>query len=24
YIELAVVADHGIFTKYNSNLNTIR
>nr|P0C6S0.1 RecName: Full=Snake venom metalloproteinase BnP1; Short=SVMP [Bothrops pauloensis] len=24
YIELAVVADHGMFTKYNSNINTIR
>nr|P0DQT6.1 RecName: Full=Snake venom metalloproteinase BmooMP-I; Short=SVMP [Bothrops moojeni] len=24
YIELAVVADNGMFTKYNSNLNTIR
>nr|P22796.1 RecName: Full=Snake venom metalloproteinase hemorrhagic factor 2; Short=SVMP; AltName: Full=Hemorrhagic factor II; AltName: Full=LHF-II [Lachesis muta muta] len=24
YIELVVVADHGMFTKYNGNLNTIR
>nr|P84907.2 RecName: Full=Snake venom metalloproteinase leucurolysin-A; Short=Leuc-A; Short=SVMP [Bothrops leucurus] len=24
YIELVVVADHGMFKKYNSNLNTIR
>nr|P0C6S1.1 RecName: Full=Snake venom metalloproteinase BnP2; Short=SVMP [Bothrops pauloensis] len=24
YIELAVVADHGMFTKYNSNIDTIR